>query len=107
MHLITPYKCMLTLALHLPCNWRPQNGTMNKAERAERTPPVLPLGPGWHPGGHQGTPWAFFLPLVYFWHSPWRAMRAGVGRGGQGVIGGRGFHLCQRRWREPPNAVVL
>ena len=43
MHLITPFKCMLTLALHLPCNWRPQNGTMNKAERAERTPPVLPL----------------------------------------------------------------
>ena len=38
MHLITPFKCMLTLALHLPCNWRPQNGTMNKAERAERTP---------------------------------------------------------------------
>ena len=46
MHLITPFKCMLTLALHLPCNWRPQNGTMNKAERAERTPPVLPLGTG-------------------------------------------------------------
>ena len=44
MHLITPFKCMLTLALHLPCNWRPQNGIMNKAERAERTPPVLPLG---------------------------------------------------------------
>ena len=38
MHLTTPFKCMLTLALHLPCNWRPQNGTMNKAEQAEWAP---------------------------------------------------------------------
>ena len=45
MHLITPFKCMLTLALHLPCNWRPQNGTMNKAERAERTPVMQPKLP--------------------------------------------------------------